>query len=378
VYSIYSPFRKPPATVNLIGRYVFRETFSAWLMVTLVLFVILMTNQFAEILDDAAADRLPEDAVFAILGLTSLRYITVLTPIGLFLGIMLALARFNRDSEMAAFGACGIGPLRLLGPISALAIVLAAGVAWLALVRSPEASREIEAIRAQAQEDLELGVLESGRFTTPDSGETVIYARKVVDNEIQDVFLEHEDNGSVVVILAERGRRVQDAGNGELSFVLYRGRRYEGNPGSRDFRIVDFAEHGIPVRRDLEEAVEDPVEIKSSVELLRSADPLDRAELQARLSSPLSVIALMLLAVPLSRSRPREGRYARLGTGMLIYITYANTLAIARVWTEREQVPAWLGVWWVHALLALIGLLLLAREAGMFVRVEHVDAVERA
>jgi lipopolysaccharide export system permease protein len=63
---------------------------------------------------------------------------------------------------------------------------------------------------------------------------------------------------------------------------------------------------------------------------------------------------------------------------MLIYITYANTLAIARVWTEREQVPAWLGVWWVHALLALIGLLLLAREAGMFVRVEHVDAVERA
>jgi lipopolysaccharide export system permease protein len=378
VYSIYSPFRKPPATVNLIGRYVFRETFSAWLMVTLVLFVILMTNQFAEILDDAAADRLPEDAVFAILGLTSLRYITVLTPIGLFLGIMLALARFNRDSEMAAFGACGIGPLRLLGPISALAIVLAAGVAWLALVRTPEASREIEAIRAQAQEDLELGVLESGRFTTPDSGETVIYARKVVDNEIQDVFLEHEDNGSVVVILAERGRRVQDAGNGELSFVLYRGRRYEGNPGSRDFRIVDFAEHGIPVRRDLEEAVEDPVEIKSSVELLRSADPLDRAELQARLSSPLSVIALMLLAVPLSRSRPREGRYARLGTGMLIYITYANTLAIARVWTEREQVPAWLGVWWVHALLALIGLLLLAREAGMFVRVEHVDAVERA
>jgi lipopolysaccharide export system permease protein len=364
--------------VNLIGRYVFRETFSAWLVVTLVLFVILMTNQFAEILDDAAADRLPEDAVFAILGLTSLRYITVLTPIGLFLGIMLALARFNRDSEMAAFGACGIGPLRLLGPISALAIVLAAGVAWLALVRTPEASREIEAIRAQAQEDLELGVLESGRFTTPDSGETVIYARKVVDNEIQDVFLEHEDNGSVVVILAERGRRVQDAGNGELSFVLYRGRRYEGNPGSRDFRIVDFAEHGIPVRRNREEAVEDPVEIKSSVELLRSADPLDRAELQARLSSPLSVIALMLLAVPLSRSRPREGRYARLGTGMLIYITYANTLAIARVWTEREQVPAWLGVWWVHALLALIGLLLLARESGMLVRVERVDAVERA
>ncbi|NIW24077.1 MAG: LptF/LptG family permease, partial [Gammaproteobacteria bacterium] len=95
--------------MNLVARYVLRETFGAWLVVTLVLFVILMTNQFAEILDDAAADQLPRDAVFGVLGLTSLRYITMLTPIGLFLGIMLALARLNRDSEMAALAACGIG-----------------------------------------------------------------------------------------------------------------------------------------------------------------------------------------------------------------------------------------------------------------------------
>jgi lipopolysaccharide export system permease protein len=360
--------------VSLISRYVLRETFAAWLVVTAVLFVILMTNQFAEILNDAAADRLPKDAVFGILRLTSLRFVTVLTPIGLFLGIMLALARLNRDSEMAALGACGVGPLRLLVPISGLTVMLAVGVAWLALVRTPEASREIEGIRAQAQEDLELGVLESGRFTTPDSGNTVIYAREVVDNEIHDVFLEHEDEQRVVVIVADRGRRVQDPDSNQLSFVLYDGRRYEGDPGERDFRVVDFAEHGIPVRREREEAAEIPVEIKRSSELSRSSDPLDRAELQARVSSPLSLFALMLLAVPLSRSRPREGRYARLGVGMLVYITYANTLAIARVWMEREQVPAWLGMWWVHAVIGLIGLALLARESGLFVRAETTDA----
>ena len=76
----------------------------------------------------------------------------------------------------------------------------------------------------------------------------------------------------------------------------------------------------------------------------------------------------MLLGVPLSRSKPREGRYARVGVGMLIYISYANTLAIARVWIERDQVPTWVGLWWVHAVLALIGLYMLLREAGAFAR----------
>lgn len=361
--------------MSLISRYVLRETFATWLMVTLVLFVILMTNQFAEILDDAAADRLPKDAVFAILGLTSLRFVTMLTPIGLFLGIMLALARLNRDSEMAALAACGIGPMNLLGPIALLTALLAAAITWLSLVRTPQAAAEIEAIREQAREALELGVLESGKFTTPDSGETVIYAREVVDAEIRDVFVEHEDQDRVVVILAERGRRVVDPIDGDLSFVFYNGRRYEGYPGQRDFRIVDFTEHGIPVQRDDPEEVETPVEIKPTTALLQSADPFDRAELQARISGPLSMFALMLLAVPLSRSRPREGRYARLGVGMLIYITYANTLAIARIWVEREQVPTWLGLWWVHLLLASIGLLLLAREAGMFARVRRVEAM---
>jgi lipopolysaccharide export system permease protein len=354
--------------MTLISRYVFRVALSAWLVVTLVLFVILMTNQFAEILDDAAADRLPKDAVFSILGLTSLRFITVLTPIGLFLGIMLALARLNRDSEAAALAACGVGPLRLIGPIAILTSVLAAFIAWLSLFQTPAATRQIETIRAEARDALELGVLESGQFTSPDAGDTVIYAREVVDSEIRDVFVEHENDERVVVVLAERGRREHDVESGELSFVFLKGRRYEGSPGDKNFRVVEFEEHGIPVRQDEVEDDDIAAELKTTEELLRSTDPLDRAELHARISAPVSLFVLMLLGVPLSRSKPREGRYARVGVGMLIYITYANTLAIARVWIEREQVPTWVGLWWVHAVLVLIGLYMLLREAGAFAR----------
>ena len=353
--------------MNLLNRYILRETFFAFLVVTFVLFIILMSNQFAEILNDAATSQLPKDAVFAVFSLTSLQYITFLTPIGLFLGIMLALARFNRDSEMAAMASCGVGPVRLLGPISVLTVLLAVTVAWLALVRTPDASRQIEEIKIQAREDLEIGVLESGVFTSPDSGDTIVYAQDVAGDEIYDVFIEHKDGDRVIVIRADRGERRQNDVDGQLTFVLYNGRRYEGIPGEESFRIIEFGEHGMPVRVDQPEE-EQPVETKSVEALLASSEPADRAELQWRLSAPFSLFVLALVAVPLSRSRPREGRYARLGVGILVYIIYANMLNIARSMVERDEVPQWLGMWWAHVVLGLIGLTLLARESGWFTR----------
>ena len=353
--------------MHLISRYVFRETFFSWLIVTTVLLVIFMSNQFAETLDDAAGNELPRSAVFAVLGLMSLQYITWLAPIGLFLGILLALARMNRDSEMVALEACGVGPPRLLVPIGLLTLALSMTVAWLSLIGTPEASRQVEEIRMQARESLEIGVLEAGTFTSPDSGETIVYAQEVEGNEIRDVFIQRNDGNQVVAIVAARGERRLEA-DGQLSFVLYNGRRYEGVPGERSFRIVEFAEHGMPVRLVQRRDDEQPVETKTLAELAGSSDPADRAELQWRISSPLSLFILALLAVPLSRSRPREGRYARLGVGILIYITYLNLLSIARAWVEREQAPDWLGLWWVHLMLGLLGLFLLARQSGWFTR----------
>ena len=357
--------------MHLISRYILRETFSSWLIVTMVLVVIFMSNQFAETLDDAAGNELPRSAVFAVLGLTSLQYVTWLAPIGLFLGILLALARMNRDSEMVALEACGVGPSRLLVPIGVLTLILSATVAWLSLIATPEASRQVEQIRLQARESLEIGVLEAGTFTSPDSGETIIYAQEVTGGAIHDVFIQRNDGDGVMVIVAARGERRLDA-DGQLSFVLYDGRRYEGVPGERSFRIVEFAEHGMPVRLVEQRDGDQPVETKSLAALAGSSDPADRAELQWRISSPLSLFVLALLAIPLSRSRPREGRYARLGVGILLYITYLNLLSIARAWVEREQVPDWLGVWWVHAMLGVLGLALLAGQSGWFTRAGRV------
>ena len=352
--------------MNILNRYILRETFVAWLVVTLALFVIFMGNQFAEILDDAASNQIPKAAVLSILRLTSLQYITILVPIGFFLGIMLSLARLNRDSEMVVMASCGVGSIQLLRPISILAFFLAISLTWLSLVSTPNASRQIEEIKSQAREDLQIGILEPGVFISPDSGETIIYAKDVKDDEMYDVFIQYKDGDRVIVIRAERGERRQKNMSDEVVFVLYNGRRYEGVPGEENYRIIEFQEHGMPVVIGQPVEQEIPVATKSLESLLGSYKPEDRAELQWRLSAPLSLFVLSVIAVPLSRSRPREGRYARLGVGILVYIIYANMLNIARSMVARDEVPQWLGMWWVHVILGLVGLGLLLRESGWF------------
>ena len=353
--------------MSLIARYIFREALVSTILVMLVLLVIFMSNLFAETLGDAAADELPRDAVFIVLSLQFLRYLALLAPVAILLGILLALARLNRDSEMAALAACGVGPARLLRPIGLLALLVAAAVGWLALVKAPEASRAIEEIRLRAEQRTELGAFQPERCTAIDGGTTMICASTVEGNRLGDVIFASEDEDGILFARAETGETIIDEASGDIELILNSGRQYEGQPGSAEFLIAEFATQGMPIELEREPLVE-TVESRATSSLLATRDPEARAELQWRLAAPLSIVILSLLAIPLGRSSPREGKYARVGLGLLIYLIYANLLAIARVWVEREAVPEPIGTWWVHGLLALVVLLMLARQSGAFIR----------
>ena len=353
--------------MSLISRYIFRESFGTTAIVMAVLLVILMSNAFAEILGDAATDNLPRDAVLTVFALTFLRYVTLLAPIALLLGVLLALARLNRDSEMAALAACGVGTSALLRPIGMLSLLAAAAVAWLALYEAPAASREIEAIKFQAREQMELGTLVPGNFTTTDSGSNVLYVRETDGERLRGIFWQTERDNRIIVVVAEEGRRLRNTESGELGLLLGKGTRYEGVPGDAGFSIAEFEEAEMPIPVETEEFVE-AIEAKPTSALLESVESKDRAELEWRIAAPVSTLLLVLLAVPLSRASPREGRYARVGWGLLLYILYANSLSIVIVWVERGDMAYWLGTWWVHAVIALFVVILLLRSSGVFVR----------
>jgi lipopolysaccharide export system permease protein len=275
------------------------------------------------------------------------------------------LGRLYRDSEMSALMACGVGPRAIYRPLTFFALLLAAIVGWLALIISPAAIREVQVIAQEARQRLDLRVLEAGRFISFDAQEAVMYAESISNEGVlENVFVQRRTGPDVEVIVAERAWQTDSSEENVKVLRFANGRRYEGQPGSPRFRMVSFAEHGIPFSLPASEPIEFESESRPLTDLLGADDPFDKAELQWRISVPLAVIVLMILAVPLSRSAPRQGRYGGLAAGVLIYIIYVDLLAAAKVWVEREQISVYLGLWWVHVLFLIIGLLLLARQFG--------------
>lgn len=356
---------------RILDRYIFREITLTWLGVTMVLLLILLTNQFARVLGDVAKGKLPRDAAFDVIGLSAAQYLTILVPIGLFLSIMLALGRLYRDSEMPAMMACRIGPSGVYRPLLWLLVPLAPAVAWLALSGAPQALAVVDRIGAEARREADLASIEPGRFTVFGPQQAVIYGESVTpEGDMENVFMQRQsEDGLVEVVIANRGEQIDSEDQQSRLLVLHDGRRYEGIPGTSKFRVVEFAEHGIPYRLPSLERAEPKPRAMPFLSLRRSTTLEHVAELQWRIGVPLSTVFLALLAVPLSKSRPRAGRYGRLAVALLVFIIYFNMLSAAKAWVEQGSISPALGLWSVHACVLLITVLLLAYQNNWHKRI---------
>jgi lipopolysaccharide export system permease protein len=352
--------------LRILDRYLLKEVALTWLAVTSVLLFILLSNQFAQVLGEVAKDKVPKDAVFLVIGLTAIQYLTLLVPIGLFLSIMLALGRLYSDSEMPAMMACRVGPSGIYRPLAWIVLPLSALVLWLAADVGPRALASIERIGVEAQRQADLASLEPGTFVSGNGDDAVVYAERVLDTgQVENVFLERQiDSGEIEVVVAGRGEQRESADRDLRFFVLYDGRRYLGVPGTTEFAVIEFGEHGIPYRLpELEEEELEPA-ARPIDELVSASSIEEIAELQWRISVPLATLVLAVLAVPLSRSQPRQGRYGRIAVGLLVFIIYFNLMSAARAWLENGTVPTAIGIWWVHAVMFGLALVLLGFQNG--------------
>ncbi len=347
-----------------VERYVLREVVQTWLGVTGVLVAILLANQLSRVLGQAADNQYGRHVVVDLIALGAIMNLSVIVPVGLLLAVVLTLGRMYHDSEIAALQACGYGPRRMLLPLFAFAAVVAVGLAWLTFVQVPRADAEVQLLRQSAIKEAQFGQLDAGRFRSFSGGDIVFYAEHVgADGVLHNVFVQRQIANRIEVALANSATYSRGAEDGSHLVTLFDGRRYEGIPGHADFRVIEFREHGIPIATPMSSGGTQDPDTKPTQELLGSLAPADIAQLQIRGSAPIMAILLTLIAVPLSRLQPRQGRYARVGAAIVAYFLYSNLLSVAKVWLEKGDLPPLIGVWWVHLLALGVGLYLLRREA---------------
>jgi lipopolysaccharide export system permease protein len=283
--------------------------------------------------------------------------LSVILPFGLYIAVLLAFGRLYKDSEMTALSACGVGPVRVIRTVLIVSIVCSMLVVVFSFWATPWAHEKVFQVREEAQAATPFATVSAGQFSSIGSGESVFYVEKLIGDRsrLEDVFIQSRGNdGRQDVFSARSGHQYIDPKTHARYLVLVDGYRYHGTPGSADFTIQQFKKSAIRLERQAVVSLSRTRWATSTLDLWRSKDLLDQAEFQSRFSMPLATLLLAVLAVLLSRTSPRQGRFAKLFIAVLVFITYYNTLGVAQSWVVRGEVPIQVGVWWVHICLLAV------------------------
>ncbi|SER04861.1 lipopolysaccharide export system permease protein [Amphritea atlantica] len=338
----------------IIFRYLAKEVLISMAAVTLVLLLIIMSGRFISYLSIAAAGEIPMEAVFYYLLYRMPGFLELILPLGLFLGILLAYGRLYLESEMVVLQATGMSQRRLtmytLGP----ALFTALLVSLMSLYLSPVGANQTE-IMLQKQRNIgEFDVITEGRFQTMPRGNRVTYIENLdsLSGTMRGVFISEkvkvDNREQAVMVVAEKGRSYTNPDTGIRYLVLDNGYRYEGNPGEADYRQIQFQEYGI--RLPDQQPIQQVNELYSlPTTKLFDGSAAERAQLHWRLSLPMLTLIVALLAVPLSKTNPRQGRYAKLIPSILLYMAYLMLLTNIRKYIERDGGEVIL-LWLVHLL----------------------------
>jgi lipopolysaccharide export system permease protein len=328
-----------------------------FLGVTVVTFAILLVNQVGTVLARAAQLQYQKEFVLELIGLGAAQNVAILMPIGLLLGLVLAFGRLYHDSEMTAAQTCGVGVGRVAAAVWVLAVPVALLVLWLNMDLAPRAAMAEQSLRSAALRAGILAPLAPGKFRSLSGGHIVIYARTArPDGDLTDVFVNRNEGQILETTVARRAHYSISPDGQSETVTLYDGERMEGIPGGNRYRIMHFDEQIVPIRTPQMTSPPPRIDEMSTAQLLHTRDPRLLAELHWRLGLPIMTLVFAVLAVPLGRLKPRQGRYAHVWLAILAVGFYAVLAQAGRSWIERRIVPADVGLWWLHGLFLMIGI----------------------
>ena len=362
----------------IVFRYLSKQILQVMLAVTLILLVVALTSRFIQYLGDAVAGELASDVLLLLMFYRLPDFLLVILPLALFLGILLAYGRMYADNEMVILIGSGFRQSRLLLSTMGTSAVVLIAVAVLSLQLAPWGVRNTEQLKQNQDQLTEIDLIVAGQFQGFGNGNRVTHADRIGvsaegDRQLQNVFVAISNPDAVTgstsprIIIAESAQPEIDERTGARFMRLENVVQYDGNPGAADFSIGQFDVQSIllPEATSFEPITEE--QTLATSELIGSSLPEHQAELQWRISTLLLIPIITLIAVPLSRVDPRQGRDSKLGPAALLYAVYFVLLQFSKGMVADEELSPIIGLWWVHLTFITIAIWINGKsETGKF------------
>jgi lipopolysaccharide export system permease protein len=322
---------------------------------------------FAHVLEQVAKGSFPASVMFQVLGLNMVDTMSTMLPLAGFLGVLQSFGRMYRESEMHVLSSSGMGMGGLLRPMAIIAVTMLGLVSIVAMWLGPLAARTSDNLVQAANRSIIAAGLDAGRFTElPGKGGIILVDSLSRDGQqLGRTFIAAErtnKDGSMVMkmVSGQHGHLYSNSDNSNRYLAVYDGWQYEIPLGADNWRRMKYERNDSALSAIQSDDETDPIHNLDMIELLHNTTPDARAEFAWRTVMPLMTVALLMLALPLSKQSPREPRYGRMLIAVLGFFLYYNLLAMCRGQLAKGRgghhaALAWeLGMWVLSLLLFAI------------------------
>ena len=348
---------------TIISRYLLRNLIVFFLAITFIIGLIVFGNQFVLTTQESLSFGIPIKELMPLVGFNMLRDIPIILTLSLFLSIIITISQLYKNSEAVVMNSIGLGDrdfINLIKPIVFVSFIIVFYLTIFAVPWAKQQKRIAEDVTVNASE---FSFITEGKFESFKNGEIVFYASEsnitdtVGEQNMEEIFIYALDKGKPVIVLASEAKKYTNAKSESIYLRLKNGIRYEGLPGNENINILNFEKYDLEiVSGDIQKSISSfsEIEEKNTIDLLREGGVKANAEIQWRISQPISVLILSIFGVFLGKSSPRTGKGINLIVGVVLFMLYNNALLVAKSAIESGQLSSIIGMWGVHLLLLLI------------------------
>ena len=348
---------------TIISRYILRNLIVFFLAITFIIGLIVFGNQFVLTTQESLSFGIPIKELMPLVGFNMLRDIPIILTLSLFLSIIITISQLYKNSEAVVMNSIGLGDRDFINLIKPIVFVSFIIVFYLTIFAVPWAKQQKSIAEDVTVNASEFSFITEGKFESFKNGEIVFYASEsnitdtVGEQNMEEIFIYALDKGKPVIVLASEANKYTNAETESIYLRLKNGIRYEGLPGNENINILNFEQYDLEiVSGDIQKSISNfsEIEEQNTIDLLREGGVKANAEIQWRISQPVSVLILSIFGIFLGKSSPRTGKGINLIIGIVVFMLYNNALLVAKSSIESSQLSPIIGMWGIHLSLLLI------------------------
>ncbi|MDG1905250.1 MAG: LPS export ABC transporter permease LptF [Arenicella sp.] len=348
----------------IINRSFISEVLRTTIAVTFVIVSIFLVMRVMGFLSQAAEGLLPIGGVLSLVALKMVAYLDVMIPLMFYIALLMVLNRWYTDKEIAVLASAGVGITHFLRPLAILVLFVNGVVVFCAFFLTPMSLERGYDLERGYRQSREVSGIVTGKFLEAKGGNGVYFVEDYnrSTGNYEGVFVYRASFKREGVVVSQEAYRMEDPNTQDQFLVLLNGSRYEGNPGSPDYRVIDFEKYALRLEPANQTTLALPIRARSNTELMESDVPSFRSEWYWRIAKIFTLPILALFALGLSHVDSRKGKSSGLTLAFMVYLTYTNLLGYTVALVKKGESLTGTPIWLVHGIYFLLAVYCLYRR----------------